>query len=178
MARSATPASTESRSATDSPRAPTATSCRGARSTTSAEARSSRPAGDTKKLLDRFVDGATQQARGDAPASWAQDGPSRTGTGVVWLVILGLLVLGLVGTFFVRGRTRKRQAEQERAQLERLRPVVDEDITAFGEELDRIGFQPTSPSSDDAMRRDYTHALDAYDEAKRADGSRPRAPGT
>jgi uncharacterized membrane protein YgcG len=132
--------------------------------------------GDTKELLNRFVDGATRQARGDAPASWAQDGPSRTGTGVVWLVLLGLLILGLVGTFFVRGRARKRQVEQERAQLERLRPVVDEDITAFGEELDRIGFQPTSPESDDAMRRDYTHAIDAYDEAKRAMGA-ARTPG-
>jgi hypothetical protein len=125
------------------------------------------PGGDTKSKLDRFVDGATANARGDAPASW-DSGPARgTGGGVVLLVLLAVLIVGVGGSFLVRNRARMRQAEQDRERLETLRPVVDEDITAFGEELDRIGFDPQAPESDDTMRSDYTHAMDAYDEAKR-----------
>lgn len=123
--------------------------------------------GDTKQKLDRFVDGATVQARGDAPASW-DGGPSRgTGGGFVLAVLVALLLVGAGGGFLVRNRARKRRADEEREQLDKLRPVVDEDITAFGEELDRIGFDPQAPRSDDAMRADYTRAIDAYDEAKR-----------
>jgi hypothetical protein len=123
--------------------------------------------GDTKAKLDRFVDGATADARGDAPASW--DGGTSRGTGgsIFLAVIVALLLVGVAGGFLVRNRARKRQAEQDRTQLEKLRPVVDEDITAFGEELDRIAFDPQAPGSDDAMRADYTRAIDSYDEAKR-----------
>ncbi|MGH3310673.1 MAG: hypothetical protein ACRDP3_08810, partial [Streptomyces sp.] len=99
--------------------------------------------------------------------SWYTAAPERTGGGAVLLVLLGLILIGMCGGLLVRGRARRQQAERERAGLETLRPVVDEDITAFGENLDRIGFEPTAPGSDDAMRRDYTHALDAYDQAKR-----------
>jgi hypothetical protein len=44
--------------------------------------------------------------------------------------------------------------------------VVDEDITAFGEELDRLDFHPAEAGADDAMRADYERALDAYEQAK------------
>ena len=44
--------------------------------------------------------------------------------------------------------------------------VVDEDITAFGEELDRLDFHPSEKGADDAMRADYERALDSYDRAK------------
>ncbi|OEV30132.1 hypothetical protein AN219_12680 [Streptomyces nanshensis] len=122
--------------------------------------------GGTEAKLDRFVDGAAKEARGDAPASW-DGGPSRgTGGGFVLVVLLALLIAGVAGGFLVRNRARKREEQQQREQLEKLRPVVDEDITAFGEELDRIGFDPQAPESDDAMREDYTHAIDKYDEAK------------
>lgn len=54
--------------------------------------------------------------------------------------------------------------------------VVDEDITAFGEELDRLGFRPPEPGATDAMRDDYTRALDAYGRAKQqmAAAARPQ----
>lgn len=44
--------------------------------------------------------------------------------------------------------------------------VVDEDITAYGEELDRLDFHPSERGADDAMRADYERALDSYDKAK------------
>ncbi|WP_055487805.1 hypothetical protein [Streptomyces sp. WMMB 322] len=125
------------------------------------------PGGDTEAKLERFVDGATKQADGSAPASWDSTTSRGTGGGFALVALLALLVLGTGGALLVRNRARKQQAERERAQLEQLRPVVDEDITAFGEELDRVGFDPQAPDSDDAMRRDYTHAIDKYDEAKR-----------
>lgn len=43
---------------------------------------------------------------------------------------------------------------------------MDEDITAFGEELDRLDFHPSEPGADDAMRADYERSLDAYEQAK------------
>ncbi|MER7024812.1 MULTISPECIES: hypothetical protein [Streptomyces] len=117
--------------------------------------------------LNSFVDTAIQQANGHAPAAWEGDGGGGPGTGA--LVGLGVLaVVGGGGAYAVVRRNRRRRAEQERAALEDLRVVVDEDITAFGEELDRLDFRPGEPGADDAMRDDYSRALDAYETAKSA----------
>ncbi|MFH8403941.1 hypothetical protein ACH4FX_04070 [Streptomyces sp. NPDC018019] len=122
--------------------------------------------GTTKERLNSFVDTATQQASGHAPASWGGDG---AGVSTGALVGLGaLVVIGGGGAFALHRRNKKKRAEEERAALEQLRVVVDEDITAFGEELDRLDFHPGEPGADDAMRADYTHALDAYENAKAA----------
>ncbi|MEU9118204.1 hypothetical protein AB0D04_42470 [Streptomyces sp. NPDC048483] len=117
--------------------------------------------------LNSFVDGADQQANGHAPDSWGGADTSGLGTGT--LVGLGaLVVIGGGGAYAIAHRNRRRRAEEERAALEDLRVVVDEDITAFGEELDRLDFSPGEPGADDAMRADYSHALDAYESAKTA----------
>ncbi|MFH8365388.1 hypothetical protein [Streptomyces sp. NPDC018031] len=131
--------------------------------------RSVEPAGgsDAATQLDDFVDGALEQADGDAPSSWG--GASRGATVVGTLVTIGmLLVVATAGAFLVTNRRRKRRAAQERAALRKLRVVVDEDITAFGEELDRLDFHPGEPGADDAMRADYERALDSYERAKAA----------
>ena len=132
-----------------------------------AAARAGSP-GDASAQLNTFVDRALPMTRGDAPASWGNTGaePGRGGI-ATGLVVLGALVVVAGGSAFVlTRRTRTRQAERERAALDKLRVVVDEDITAFGEELDRLDFHPAEPGADDAMRTDYEHALDAYEEAK------------
>ncbi|ARF58691.1 hypothetical protein [Streptomyces gilvosporeus] len=117
--------------------------------------------------LNSFVDVAAQQAMGHAPSSWGGGGNSGIDTGT--LVGLGaLVVIGGGGTYALARRQRRRRAEEERAALEDLRVVVDEDITAFGEELDRLDFNPGESGADDAMRADYSHALDAYENAKSA----------
>ncbi|MER6052921.1 hypothetical protein ABT168_36720, partial [Streptomyces sp. NPDC001793] len=122
--------------------------------------------GDTKGMVTDFAQQAAAQARGEAPSSWAEgdggDGGSATG-----LLVGGVVVVaGGVGGYALLRRARKRREERERAELEALRVVVDEDITAFGEELDRLDFNPSEPGATDAMRTDYTGALDAYDLAK------------
>lgn len=117
--------------------------------------------------LNSFVDTATDQARGHAPSAWSGSDGSGLGTGTA--VGLGVLVaVGGGGAYAIARRNRKRREEEERTALEALRIVVDEDITAFGEELDRLDFSPGEPGADDAMRADYSHALDAYEQAKSA----------
>ncbi|MFE3515856.1 hypothetical protein [Streptomyces sp. NPDC059166] len=126
---------------------------------------------DTATQLNAFVDRAVEQARGSAPASWsgggtADDG-STGGAPVAGLVVLGGVVLvGGATAFTVLRRNRRRKEEEEQAALEKLRVVVDEDITAYGETLDRLDFHPGEKGADDAMRADYESALDSYENAK------------
>ena len=75
------------------------------------------------------------------------------------------MAAGGAGAYAVTRRRRRRHEEEQAAALEKLRVVVDEDITAFGEELDRLDFHPGEPGADDAMRADYERALDAYERA-------------
>ncbi|MFJ2605757.1 hypothetical protein ACIO13_12370 [Streptomyces sp. NPDC087425] len=117
--------------------------------------------------LDDFTDRALANMGGAAPASWG--GSSAGGVSGAALIGLGaVVVVGGAGAFALVRRNRRRREEQRRAALERLRVVVDEDITAFGEELDRLDFHPAEAGADDAMRADYERALDAYEQAKTA----------
>ncbi|MFE9334841.1 hypothetical protein [Streptomyces sp. NPDC006925] len=108
--------------------------------------------GDPGATVTDFTDRAVRQASGSAPAAWdgggaAEDG-GRTGGGTAAIVTLGVLVLlAGGGAFLVSRGSRRRRARLERAGLEKLRPVVDEDITAFGEELSRIGFDPATATA-------------------------------
>ncbi|MEV4739620.1 hypothetical protein [Streptomyces sp. NPDC049555] len=123
-----------------------------------------RTGGDTNAQLNAFVDEATRTARGHAPGSW---GGSGKGVGTTGLITGGALVVaGGAGAYALYRRGRRKREERERAELDALRVVVDEDITAFGEELDRLDFSPTETGATDEMRADYSRALDAYDEAK------------
>ncbi|MGC5037916.1 hypothetical protein ACPXCS_24240 [Streptomyces sp. DT190] len=124
-----------------------------------------RGSGDAKAQLNDFVDDALRNVGGSAPSSWS-DG-SGTDVPVGGLITVGALVAaGGAGAYAMVRRNRRRHEEEQRAALEKLRVVVDEDITAFGEELDRLDFHPGEPGADDAMRDDYAHALDAYERAK------------
>ncbi|WP_405011435.1 hypothetical protein [Kitasatospora sp. NBC_01539] len=116
--------------------------------------------GDIAGTLDDFTAQAVAQTRGHGVAS----GGVSTAAIVVPLV---LLALAGTGAFLYVRRSRRRRDEQNRADLARLRTVVDEDITAFGEELDRLDFDPAAPGADDAQRADYARALDAYERARR-----------
>ncbi|OIJ94698.1 hypothetical protein BIV25_21715 [Streptomyces sp. MUSC 14] len=131
-------------------------------------------ASDASAEVNAFADQALRQAKGHAPASWEASGGGGSATGIL---VGGLVAVGAAGGgYALYRRSRKKQEERERAELEALRVVVDEDITAFGEELDRLGFQPSEPGATDAMRDDYTRALDAYDRAKQhmAAATRPQ----
>ncbi|MFJ8157811.1 hypothetical protein [Streptomyces sp. NPDC094468] len=125
--------------------------------------------------LTDFTDRALANLGGRAPSSWG-GGTSGSGVSGTALITVGAVVVaGGAGAYALVRRGRRRHAEEQRAALDRLRVVVDEDITAFGEELDRLDFHPSEPGADDAMRGDYEHALNAYDQAKQymSDARRP-----
>ncbi|MFI9024418.1 hypothetical protein [Streptomyces sp. NPDC053560] len=130
--------------------------------------------GDATAQLKDFTAQATKQVGKGTPKSWQDPGGDGVSSGA--LVGLGaLVVLGAGGAYTVHRRAKRRREAEEQAALESLRVVVDEDITAYGEELDRLDFRPGEPGADDAMRADYAHALDAYENAKQAMG-RARRP--
>ncbi|MGH3342346.1 MAG: hypothetical protein ACRDPK_05555, partial [Carbonactinosporaceae bacterium] len=125
-----------------------------------AEATGSNPSSVRAGLLQFVADVDTEVSTGSAARS------DSGGGGVPVLPIL--LVLAAGGAFLYVRKGRRDRARQAREQLEEVRPAVDEDITAYGEKLDGIGFQPGAAGVDDAMREDYQKALDAYDTAKHA----------
>ncbi|MFJ2915676.1 hypothetical protein ACIO8F_41390 [Streptomyces sp. NPDC087228] len=129
--------------------------------------------GDPEGLLTAFVDQATEQAKGQAPATWSGSEDDEGSGGAAVLLTVGTVAAVGGGGYALYRRSKKKR---ERAELDALRVVVDEDITAFGEELDRLDFHPSEPGADNAMRQDYTHALDTYDKAKElmATAARPQ----
>ncbi|MFF7357897.1 hypothetical protein ACFZA1_35505 [Streptomyces filipinensis] len=129
-----------------------------------------------KAQLTDFTDRALAHMGGHAPKSWGGSSGGGGGASGTALIVAGAVVVAAgAGAYALVRRNRRRREQEQRAALDRLRVVVDEDITAFGEELDRLDFQPAEPGADDAMRADYEHALDTYDTAKQrmAAASRP-----
>ncbi|MGW4597916.1 hypothetical protein ACWEOA_21790 [Streptomyces sp. NPDC004457] len=120
---------------------------------------------DAKAQLTDFTDRALANMGGHAPRSW---GGSAAGGGSTTALITtaAVLVAAGGGAYALVRRNRRRREDEQRAALDRLRVVVDEDITAFGEELDRLDFHPSEAGADDTMRADYERALDAYETAK------------
>jgi hypothetical protein len=87
-----------------------------------------------------------------------------------WLAAL-VAVAGLgAATPLLRRRSRSRRLDRLRtAEVFRLnRAVAGEDVTRFGEELMDLHVETLTTDLDEAMRRDYQQALDAYEDAKSA----------
>lgn len=128
------------------------------------------PGADTSAAtqLNAFVDRAVEQARGNAPSSWGGSSSSgRSTSATAGLITVGaVVVLGGAAAYTVVRRNRKHKEAEEQAALDKLRVVVDEDITAYGETLERLDFHPAEPGADDTMRADYERALDSYESAK------------
>jgi hypothetical protein len=86
---------------------------------------------------------------------------------LVLLIMIGL-VGGGVGVYrrhAQRQRAAAAQAELEN-QLSVSRRAADEDVTKFGEELQRLDVDVAGHPLDEAMQQDYQRALDAYENAK------------
>ena len=87
---------------------------------------------------------------------------------VVVLLVLLTVVLGGVG-LYRRHAVNQRQAEEQAAletQLSTSKRAADEDVTKFGEELQRLDSDVAGHALDEPMQQDYQRALDAYDDAK------------
>ncbi|MGW4513107.1 hypothetical protein ACWEO4_14110 [Streptomyces sp. NPDC004393] len=121
-----------------------------------------------KTQLNDFTDRALGSVRGHAPSTWGGTGGNGGVSSTALIAVAAVLVVGGAGAYALVRRGRRRREEEQEAALQKLRVVVDEDITAFGEELDRLDFHPGEAGADDAMRADYERALNAYDQAKSA----------
>jgi hypothetical protein len=84
-------------------------------------------------------------------------------------LLIVLLIIGAV-VFVVRAakENKSRAALEQRsaADLAAARRVSDEDVTRFGEELQRLDTDMLTSPLDDAARQDYQRALDSYEAAK------------
>jgi hypothetical protein len=79
-------------------------------------------------------------------------------------VVIGAVVLVSQS---VSRRNRQRALEQRRAaDLDAVRKVTDEDVTRFGEELQRLDGELLTSELDEPTRQDYQRALDSYEAAK------------
>lgn len=88
-------------------------------------------------------------------------------------VLLLLLVIGVGIYLFQRqaANTRRRALEERQsADLAAVRKVAEEDVTRFGEELQRLDVDVLTASLDEAGRQDYQRALDSYESAKESLG--------
>ncbi|MER6684374.1 hypothetical protein [Streptomyces olivaceoviridis] len=121
---------------------------------------------DAKAQLTDFTDRALANMGGHAPSSWGGSADGGRASATALITTAAVLVAAGGGAYALVRRNRRRREEEQRAALDRLRVVVDEDITAFGEELDRLDFHPSEAGADDTMRADYERALDAYETAK------------
>jgi hypothetical protein len=86
------------------------------------------------------------------------------------MTLLLLIVLVAVAVLVTRSVTasRERRALETRqsSDLEAVRKVADEDVTRFGEELQRLDTDLLVDPLDEAARQDYQRALDSYEAAK------------
>jgi len=85
-----------------------------------------------------------------------------------------LLVLLLVGAvlWFMQSRSvpagRQSPRQVSAADLDASRRAAEEDVTRFGEELQRLDLDVQVAPSDEAMLQDWQRALDSYESAKRS----------
>src|SRR4051794_38134006 len=82
---------------------------------------------------------------------------------VVILIVIGALLLARA---ISRSNDRKALERRRGVELESVRRVADEDVTRFGEELQRLDTDLLAEPLDEAARQDYQRALDSYESAK------------
>ncbi|WP_114560033.1 hypothetical protein [Desertihabitans aurantiacus] len=86
---------------------------------------------------------------------------------LVLMLVFGVLIGG--GLFAARHSARQKE-RAEQAELENQLSVskraAEEDVTKFGEELQRLDSDVAGHALDEPMQQDYSRALDAYDDSK------------
>jgi hypothetical protein len=103
--------------------------------------------------------------------------PARGSVGVMELLLVMLFIGGAVLIARAVNQSNERKALERRRgeDLEAVRRVADEDVTRFGEELQRLDTDLLAEPLDEAARQDYQRALDSYESAK-ASMERVRSP--
>jgi hypothetical protein len=84
------------------------------------------------------------------------------------LIFLLVLVAGGIAVVAMVKSSQRRNAERHQAQLEPVKKLAFEDVTALGEELQDLDLDMAGRQLDEGERADYQRALDAYESAKTA----------
>src|SRR3954470_8908879 len=84
------------------------------------------------------------------------------------VVVLVLVLLAVAAFFVVRRRNRQLAAERAARQLEPVKKLAFEDVTALGVDLQGLDLELAGRSLDQGASADYQRALDAYEAAKTA----------
>lgn len=84
------------------------------------------------------------------------------------VVLLVLVALGVVAFVVVRRRGREAAAERAARELEPVKKLAFEDVTALGVELQNLDVELAGRQLDEGANADYQRALDAYEAAKTA----------
>lgn len=84
------------------------------------------------------------------------------------VVVLLLLVAVVVAVVLARRSGQRRELERQRAELEPVKKLAFEDITALGEELQALDLELAGRDLGPGENADYQRALDAYESAKTA----------
>lgn len=84
-----------------------------------------------------------------------------------WVLVV-LVVLAVVGFVVVRRRNRALAAERAARELEPVKKLAFEDVTALGVELQDLDLDLAGRPLDQGANADYQRALDAYEAAKTA----------
>ncbi len=82
------------------------------------------------------------------------------------VALVASFLVGVGVTLLVTRLAARRSSTEPTRAPAPVPPRIDEAITSFGEELERLRFDPAEPNATEAMVGDYRAALDAYDKAK------------
>jgi hypothetical protein len=124
-------------------------------------------AGDLGEFAEQLVEGLEEvDAGGSAGSGDGSDG----GSG--WIP-LGIIAAVGGGGFLLYRRNKR---NKERADLEPVRAALDEDVTAYGEELAELDLDVRTPGAAPVeAQQEYARALDLYENAKTAAAKVERA---
>jgi hypothetical protein len=115
-------------------------------------------------LATTLVDFVQRVGKAQASGGSGSGGGTSTGGGGM-LAVLAIVLGG--GGLFAFGRARRRRRE-EKAQVEELKRIANEDLLALGDDVRAIDIDIEMPDVDPKARDDLSTALDRYDRAEQA----------
>ncbi|HET6728025.1 MAG TPA: hypothetical protein VFG96_01310 [Jiangellaceae bacterium] len=125
------------------------------------DARDAADDGNFEAFLTGFVD-RVEEIDGSGAAS-SGDSESGSGDDGSWLP-LGIIAAAAGGGYLLYRRSKR---SRERAELAPVRSALDEDVTAYGEELADLDLDLRSPGAvPEEAKQEYARALDLYENAK------------